>query len=101
MDQQSNHSGTHDLKKIAGILIRAAIISIVLLIVWFGWLLMASEFAYNIYSIWFGITQRDFILLNIFGLLVFKIFCTVFFLIPFAAIKLYEKPKQSKTKAIL
>jgi len=91
MGQHTNHRDTHDLKKIAGILIRAAVISLSILIVWFGWLLMASEFAYEIYSVWFGITQQDFILLNLIGLLVFKIFCAVFFLIPFAAIKLYEK----------
>ncbi len=91
MNDKTKQINDYDLKKIAGILIRATVISLVILIIWFGWLLVGSEFAYKIYSIWFGITRQDFMLLNLIGLMGFKIFCTTFFLIPFAAIKLYEK----------
>ncbi len=91
MNDNTTQIKKHDLKKIAGILIRAAGISLAILIVWFGWLLIGSEFAYKNYSVWFGITRQDFMMLNLIGLMGFKIFCTTFFLIPFAAIKLYEK----------
>ena len=91
MEDNITQSTKYDLKKVAGILIRATGISFLILIVWFGWLLTGPEFAYRNYSAWFGISKQDFILLNLFGLMGFKIFCTTFFLIPFAAIKLYEK----------
>ena len=91
MEKQTKQNNTHDLKIIAGVLIRATLISLGILLVWSGWLVVASEYAYKIYFGLFHITHQDFISLNLIGLLVFKIFCTVFFLIPFVAIKLYER----------
>ena len=91
MEKRTKQNDKHDLKIIAGILIRAALISLGILLLWSGWLVVASEYAYKIYFGLFSITQQEFISLNLIGLLVFKIFCTVFFLIPFVAIKLYER----------
>ncbi len=95
MNDKIKQINRHDLKMVAGILIRAAGIALAILIVWFVWLLIGSEFAYKNYSVWFGITRQDFLWLNLIGLMSFKILCTTFFLIPFAAIKLYGKSKQT------
>ncbi len=101
MNDKLKQINGHDLKTVAGILIRAAGICLAILIVWFVWLLIGPEFAYKTYSVWFGITRPEFMLLNLIGLMGFKILCITFFLIPFAAIKLYEKSKQTQSAGVL
>ncbi len=91
MKEQTPRYDKHGFKMLSGILIRAAGISLLVLIVWSVWLLIGSEFACRYYSDWLGIPLKDFILLNLFGIMVFKVLATLFFLIPFAAVKWYGR----------
>ena len=81
---------TH-LTHISNILIRGAAISAVILLAWFFWLVNGSDFGAGYFAYWFDLSQNDFIRLNLVGMMILKIIGLVFFLIPYAALKLYKR----------
>lgn len=91
MEQNDTRASCFDVTMICKILIRAIIISLFILLAWFFWFTIGSELGARLYASWFGLTRSEFVLLNLAGLLAFKMACIVFFLIPFAAIKLSMK----------
>ena len=80
-----------DAAMICRILALAIFISIFILLAWFIWFTIGSELGSRLYASWYGLTRHEFVLLNLAGLLAFKMACIVLFLIPFAAIKLCIK----------
>jgi len=87
----------HILNTIAGILFRCFVFSIILLIVWFVWFLIAGGIGHQIHSNWFDLTKHEFDLMNYYGMALIKLFSTMLFLIPFIAIKLMLHKEDKST----
>lgn len=90
MSEQMSGTKPGQLKIWSSFLARAIVISIFILLVWFAWFTMASEFGYRFYAETFGLSRQAFVILNLAGMLGFKMACFVFFLIPYAAVKWIE-----------
>jgi len=76
------------LEVVAGILIRCFLGGMALLMVWFAWLVFAGDWVYQVHSRWFQIPRQSFDAIHYAGMAVTKIAIIVFFLLPWAAIKL-------------
>ena len=76
------------LDTVAGILLRCFILSLLLLLFWFVFFLLAGDLGYWIHSHWFDLTRHDFDLINYYGMALVKALNIMLFLIPYAAIRL-------------
>ena len=81
---------------LAKILIRSFVAGVVLLVLWFLVFLIGGDWAYRIHSKVFDITQRDFYLMNYYGMAFVKVSAFLFFLLPYLSIRLtLSKKKES------
>ena len=78
---------------LAKVLIRWFFISMAFLIFWFLIFLAGADRLYTLNSRWFDISQRDFILVNYYGMAFIKISAYVFLLFPYLAIRLVLRKK--------
>jgi hypothetical protein len=85
------------LNTCAGILLRCFILSLVLLLFWFVFFLLAGDLGYWIHSHWFDLTRHDFDLINYCGMALVKALNVTFFLIPYVAIRLMLHGTNGKT----
>jgi len=76
------------LEVVAGILIRCFLGGMALLMVWFAWLVFAGDWVYQVHSRWFQIPRQSFDAIHYAGMAATKIAIIVFFLLPWATIKL-------------
>lgn len=81
------------LEVIAGILIRCFLGGILLLTVWFLCFALAGDCIYRLHSRWFSIPRPAFDTLHYALMAVTKIAIILFFLLPWAAIRLLSKKK--------
>ena len=58
------------------------------MLLWFGFFLLGGDFAYNIHSKMFDLTEHEFEMLNYYGMAGLKIIVWMFFGIPFIATRL-------------
>ena len=58
------------------------------MLLWFGFFLLGGDFAYDIHSKMFDITEHEFEMMNYFGMAGLKILVWMFFGIPFIATRL-------------
>jgi hypothetical protein len=85
------------LNTVAAILLRCFILSLVLLLLWFIFFLLAGDLAYWIHSKWFDLTRHDFDLINYYGMALVKAMNVILFLIPYIAIRLVLRGKRKDT----
>ena len=64
------------------------VIGYLTLLIWFGFFLLGGEFAYNIHSRMFDLTEHEFEMMNYYGMAGLKIIVWLFFGIPYIAIRL-------------
>ncbi len=93
----STENKTH-LNTISNILLRCFIIFTIILLAWFVWFLTAGDFGFQYHSSWFGITEREFNLANLYGMLLFKLLGVTLFLIPSLGIKMLLNCKCAERK---
>jgi len=75
------------LQTLATILLRSFLIALVFLLLWFLLYLMAPGWMFEMNAKWFNIDQRDFDLINYFGMGFVKIVILLLFLFPYLAIQ--------------
>jgi ABC-type uncharacterized transport system permease subunit len=77
-----------DTKFIERVLLRCVILGMAVLIIWFGFFLVADGLIYNVHGRFFGeITVRQFQVIHYCGMGLTKLFVIVFFLFPYVAIR--------------
>jgi len=78
------------LDVVAKILLRCFGFGVLLLLVWFAFWLAAGDWAYQVHSTMFGVSEHDFDLLNYCGLACTKMCTFLFFLGPYIAVRLVQ-----------
>ncbi|MBD3266476.1 hypothetical protein GF373_07375 [bacterium] len=78
----------HTLEATAQVLIRAFILGLVFLLIWFAVFCLMGDWAYNLHSTWFDLTRQQFHIIHYCGMGFLKIILFTFFLIPYTAIRL-------------
>ena len=76
---------------IAGILLRCFAFTVGVLFFLFGMILLMDDFIYRVHSSMFSLTRTHFDLMNYCGMALVKTIGFLFFLVPWASIKLYLK----------
>jgi hypothetical protein len=91
-----NESNSIDnvLEKVSKIMLLCFGMIIILLLFWFCFLLIGSDWVYGIHSKMFDITMHDFDLMNYYGMAFVKISSFMFFLFPYIAIRLILKRRK-------
>ena len=82
------------LDAIAGVLLRCFVLSILLLLVWFVFYIMAGDWAYSIHSRWFEISKHNFDTMCYYGMGIVKITAFLFFLFPYVSIRLVLRKRK-------
>ena len=72
----------------AQVLIRCFVGGVLLLLIWFGALLLAPDWLFAVNTRWFALTREQFVLVNYCGIAAAKIFVYVVFLIPYISVRL-------------
>ncbi len=85
---------SNSLEVLAGVLLRCFLLAVCLLLLWFVFFLVAGQWAYSIHSKWFEITRHDFDIIMYCAIAFFKTSATLFFLLPFIAVKLILRKKK-------
>ena len=84
-----------DRKFVEGVLLRCFILGFVVLMIWFLFILLAGEWAYDVHgSLFKEITVRQFQIIHYCGMGLLKLFISVFFFIPYIAMR--WTPKSEK-----
>ena len=83
------------LDAVAGVLLRCFVLAFCLLLFSFVFYLLAADWAYSMHSRWFDISRHEFTLMYYYLMGFMKIASFLFFLIPYIAIKLILRKKQS------
>ena len=77
-----------DRKFVEGVLLRCFILGFVVLIIWFLFIVVAGGLAYDVHGSFFDeISERQFQVIHYCGMGLLKLFVTVFFLIPYIAMR--------------
>jgi hypothetical protein len=77
-----------DRKFIEGVLLRCVILGVVVLIIWFLFIVFAGGLAYDVHgSLFDEITVRQFEVIHYCGMGLLKLFVSVFFFIPYIAMR--------------
>ncbi len=77
----------HLLGRIAGVFIRCFFLSFALLIVWFFFYVLLGDMGYKMHARLFELSRHDYALVNYCGMAFAKISATLFFLVPYFAIR--------------
>ena len=72
----------------AKVLLRCFVLGLIPLLLWFGMLVFAGDWVYNIHSKWFDITRHEFDLIHYCGSGLLKLCIFLLFLFPYIAIRL-------------
>ena len=81
-----------DRKFVEGVLLRCFILGFVVLIIWFLFLVFAGELVHDVHgSIFRKITSRQFEVIHYCGMGLLKLFVSVFFFIPYIAMRWTDK----------
>jgi hypothetical protein len=84
-----------DSKFIEGVLLRCFILGFVVLIIWFLFILLTGELAYDVHgSLFKEITVRQFQIIHYCGMGLLKLFVSVFFFIPYIAMRWTAKSQK-------
>jgi len=84
-----------DTKFIERVLLRCVILGVAVVIVWFVFFLVADGLIYSVHGRFFGeITNRQFQVIHYCGMGLTKLFVTVFFLLPYVAIRWTNKSQK-------
>ena len=76
------------LETLGDVLLRCVLLGFLLLLFWFGFYLLAGDWAHGIHARWFELTKHQFDLMNYYGMAFIKMSVILFFLIPYVAIRL-------------
>ena len=77
-----------DLELCASVLIRCFFLAVGVLVFWFVFYLLGGDLAYSIHSTMFDISRHEFAMMNYYGMAFVKVVSFLFFLIPWAAIRI-------------
>ena len=86
------------LETVATILLRSFLFGLAFLLIWFISYLIAPNWMFQMNARWFNIGQRDFELINYFGVGFLKITLLLFFLIPYLALRSMLRKKKETHK---
>lgn len=86
------------LRILASILIRSFLFGLAFLLIWFISYLIAPGWMFQMNARWFNIGQRDFELINYFGVGFVKVIILLFFLIPYLAIRSMLRKRKEISK---
>lgn len=98
MTMQNDDGKDVFLRTLASILIRSFFFGLAFLLIWFISYLIAPDWMFQMNAKWFNIDQRDFELINYFGVGFLKITILLFFLIPYLAIRSMLRKKKETRK---
>jgi TRAP-type C4-dicarboxylate transport system permease small subunit len=89
----------HDnlLDRVARVFLWCFLLTFALLLFWFGFYVLAGDWAYRLHAGWFELSRRDFALVNYWGMAFTKFCAIIMFLIPFISIKLVLRKKMKST----
>jgi ABC-type sulfate transport system permease subunit len=88
-----------DTKFVERVLVRCVILGVAVLVIWFGFFLVADGLIYGIHGHFFGeITKRQFQVIHYSGMGLMKLFVAVFFFFPYVAIRWAGKGKMHAEK---
>ncbi len=86
-----------DVKFVERTLLRCVILGVIVVTIWFVFFLVADGLIYNVHGRFFGeITKGQFQVIHYCGMGLTKVFVTVFFLIPYVAIRWAGKSRTSR-----
>jgi hypothetical protein len=97
MGTSSDLAGVLDL--VSKILLWCFVLGFAVLLFWFVCILAAGEFIYGVHATMFDVSKHEFDVLNYYGMAVLKLFISVFYLIPYLAIRLvaYRMPRRGES----
>jgi Family of unknown function (DUF6868) len=81
----------------AKILIRCFFLGVVILLYWGGMIVFAGDFAFSVHSAIFPISSQQFYAINYAGIAFTKVCVTLFFLLPYIAIRLVQRKNNKAT----
>ena len=85
----NNSSNTNEILEVIGqVLIRCFVMGILVLLFWFGALMLAGDLAYSVHTNFVPITQQQFYVIHYAGGLMTKAAVFFLFLFPYIAIRL-------------
>jgi hypothetical protein len=87
MTMQNNERQDVFLQTLAAILIRSFLLGLAFLLLWFLLYVIVPGWMFEMNARWFNIDERDFELINYFGMGFVKLSVIIFFLFPYLAIK--------------
>ena len=82
------------LDAVAKVLLRCWILGFILLLFWFGVLMLVGGFVYGVHGNMFDLTSHDFKLIHYCGILLTKLVVGVFFFIPWVSIRLVLRKRR-------
>ena len=92
MDNTRNVDETLDI--IAAVLGRCVIMCVVILLFWFAAIMLAGDLAYKAHSSMVHLSRETFNAIQYAGAMTFKAIVSIFFVIPYIAIKLVQKKRR-------
>jgi len=97
MATENNERNDVCLQTAATILLRAFLIGLAFMLLWFFVYLIAPGWMFEMNARWFSIGKRDFDLINYFGIGFVKISILLFFFFPYLAIRSMLRKKEKKS----
>ena len=83
------------LEVIAKVLLLCWLFGFLLLLFWFGVYAVAGDQVLKIHGTWFDLTKHDFDLMNYYGMAFVKVCVFLFFLVPYIAIRLVLRKRNT------
>jgi len=93
MDERGVSTGVLDV--VAGVLLRCFLLSVLVMLLWFWFMVFGGDFVYRVHSFFFSMTRQQFDLVHYCGLAGLKIGAFVLFLIPYISIRQLRKDLSS------
>jgi hypothetical protein len=91
--EKKNNRTPEFFNTLSTVLLACFLLGLLLLVIWFWLFTMLGNWGFDIHAAWFNISRSNFNLLNYYGMATLKLQITVFFLIPFLAIKMIVRRK--------
>lgn len=83
------------LDALAKVLLWCFVFGFIPLLVWFGLLVLAGDWVYEIHSQWFSLTRHEFDVIHYCGSGLLKLYVFLFFFFPYIAIRLVLRKRQA------
>jgi hypothetical protein len=87
---------TEFLETLAKVLLRCAILGFLLLLFWFGAVMIAGDVVYGIHGLMFGMSRNELQVIHYCGMGLTKLVVGCFFLIPWVAVQLVLRQETAK-----